>query len=72
MQQNLADIVAKVRGASELIAMGTSEIARGNIDLSHRTEEQASALQQTAATMEQFSTTALTTLRTPRQQISWP
>ena len=59
MQQNLADIVAKVRGASESIAMGTSEIARGNIDLSHRTEEQASALQQTAATMEQFSTTVL-------------
>lgn len=59
MQQNLADIVAKVRGASDSIAMGTSEIARGNIDLSHRTEEQASALQQTAATMEQFSTTVL-------------
>lgn len=59
MQQNLADIVTKVRGASDSIAMGTSEIARGNIDLSHRTEEQASALQQTAATMEQFSTTVL-------------
>ncbi|MBL7090687.1 MAG: MCP four helix bundle domain-containing protein [Acidovorax sp.] len=59
MQQNLADIVAKVRCASDSIAMGTSEIARGNIDLSHRTEEQASALQQTAATMEQFSTTVI-------------
>ncbi|KRB39370.1 MULTISPECIES: methyl-accepting chemotaxis protein [unclassified Acidovorax] len=57
MQQNLADIVAKVRGASDSIAIGTSEIARGNVDLSQRTEEQASALQQTAATMEQFSTT---------------
>ncbi|MBU0746434.1 MAG: MCP four helix bundle domain-containing protein [Gammaproteobacteria bacterium] len=57
MQQNLSEIVTKVRGASDSIAMGTSEIARGNIDLSQRTEEQASALQQTAATMEQFSTT---------------
>ncbi len=60
MQKNLSDIVAKVRGASDSIAMGTSEIACGNIDLSHRTEEQASALQQTAATMEEFSVTVRT------------
>ena len=57
MRDNLADIVHRVRDASESIATGSSQIASGNADLSQRTEQQASALQQTAATMEQLGTT---------------
>lgn len=57
MQKNLSSIVVRVRGASDSISTGASEIAMGNTDLSQRTEEQASALEQTAATMEEFSST---------------
>ncbi len=35
----------------------TREISQGNIDLSHRTEEQASSLEETAAAMEQITAT---------------
>jgi methyl-accepting chemotaxis protein len=57
MTENLAKVVGGVHSASENIVNSTSEIAQGNNDLSARTESQASALQQTAATMEELSTT---------------
>jgi len=57
MQANLARVVAIVRQNSESVATASAQIAQGNQDLSGRTEEQASALQQTAATMEQLGTT---------------
>ncbi|AJG24094.1 methyl-accepting chemotaxis protein [Cupriavidus basilensis] len=43
----------KVGAQNVLVAAG--EIAQGNLDLSQRTEEQASSLQQTAASMEQLT-----------------
>jgi len=43
-----------VRAAAENIATGTGEIAAGNTDLSHRTELQASTLEETAASMEEL------------------
>ncbi|MGP3509223.1 MCP four helix bundle domain-containing protein, partial [Paracidovorax citrulli] len=49
MRANLAQVVSEVRHSSESIATGASQIATGNADLSQRTEEQASNLQQTAA-----------------------
>lgn len=57
MQSNLGNVVASVRANSESVATASAQIAHGNHDLSQRTEEQASALQQTAATMEQLNTT---------------
>ncbi|MBI3347750.1 MAG: MCP four helix bundle domain-containing protein, partial [Burkholderiales bacterium] len=54
MQQALAGIVSAVRGNSDSVATASAQIAQGNQDLSSRTEEQASALQQTAASMEQL------------------
>lgn len=57
MQQSLVKIVSQVRGASDSIATGSAQISIGNTDLSQRTEEQASALQQTAATMDEFGIT---------------
>jgi len=57
MQQSLAGIVASVRQNAEGVASASEQIAQGNADLSQRTEEQASALQQTAASMEQLSST---------------
>ena len=57
MDRNLADVVGRVRDASEAIVTGSSQIAGGTVDLSQRTEEQAANLQQTAASMEQLAGT---------------
>ena len=57
MRDGLVRVVSEVRGNSESVATASAQIAQGNQDLSGRTEQQASALQQTAATMEQLGTT---------------
>ena len=57
MQQQLAQLVAGVRGNAQSVATASAQIAQGNLDLSQRTELQASALQQTAASMEQLTAT---------------
>jgi len=57
MQANLARIVGEVRQGSDAVVHASTEIAQGNHDLSGRTEQQASALQQTAASMEQLNAT---------------
>jgi methyl-accepting chemotaxis protein len=57
MQANLAHIVGNVRAATDTISSASTQIAAGNLDLSSRTEQQASALQQTAASMEELTAT---------------
>ncbi|HEX8604714.1 MAG TPA: methyl-accepting chemotaxis protein [Pseudoduganella sp.] len=56
MNGSLLTIVGQVRNGTEAIAGAAAEIASGNLDLSSRTEQQASALQQTATTMDQLTT----------------
>ncbi|MBA4264848.1 MAG: methyl-accepting chemotaxis protein [Comamonadaceae bacterium] len=67
MQASLAHVVGQVRTASDSIAIGSSEIASGNADLSHRTEQQASNVQQAAASMAQMNTTVQGNADTARQ-----
>ena len=55
MRERLADVVGQVRSSSDAIAIGSTEIASGNADLSQRTEAQAGNLQQTTASMEQLT-----------------
>ncbi len=57
MQQRLTAIVGEVRRNAQGVATASTQIASGNADLSARTESQASALQQTAAAMEQLGST---------------
>ncbi|WP_296001250.1 methyl-accepting chemotaxis protein [Rugamonas sp.] len=57
MQDNLCHIVDEVRHGTDTIATASVEIASGNMDLSRRTEDQASSLQQTAASMIELTTT---------------
>ena len=57
MRDDLAKIVTEVRDGTDTIATASSEIASGNIDLSARTEEQASSLEETAASMEELTST---------------
>ena len=54
---SLGGTIGKVRDSSAVIAGATDEIARGNLDLSSRTEAQASSIEQTAAAMEELTTT---------------
>lgn len=57
MRDGLVGIVGQVRSGTSGITHATGEIAAGNIDLSSRTEEQASSLQQTASSIEQLTAT---------------
>lgn len=57
MNDGLRGIVSEVRGGTDAIADAAREIAQGNMDLSGRTEQQASALEETASTMEELSAT---------------
>jgi methyl-accepting chemotaxis protein len=57
MQDSLARTVASVRSNAERVAIAGTQIAQGNNDLSARTELQASALDQTASSMEQLGAT---------------
>ncbi|HEY4065286.1 MAG TPA: methyl-accepting chemotaxis protein [Burkholderiaceae bacterium] len=57
MVTQLRTVVAEVRGGVESVGTASAEIANGNLDLSQRTEEQASNLQQTSASMEQLTST---------------
>ena len=56
-QGAIAAAIADVRSGAEAVATASSQIAQGSADLSHRTESQAGALQQTAASMEQIAGT---------------
>ena len=55
MQENLAQMIGAIRSSADTIATAAGQIAAGNMDLSSRTEAQASALEETAATMEQLT-----------------
>jgi methyl-accepting chemotaxis protein len=57
MNENLVELVGKVRMGTDSITTASSEIAAGNSDLSQRTEEQASSLEETASSMEELAST---------------
>ena len=57
MRDSLVDIVGQVRTGTETIGTASREIAAGNIDLSSRTEQQASSLEKTASAMEELTST---------------
>ncbi|MES2298702.1 MAG: methyl-accepting chemotaxis protein [Pseudomonadota bacterium] len=57
MNESLSKIVTEVRDGTENISSASSQIAAGNLDLSTRTEEQATSLAQTAAAMDQLTST---------------
>ncbi|MFO6421450.1 methyl-accepting chemotaxis protein [Hylemonella sp. W303a] len=57
MTQRLRGIVGDVMQGSQAIASSATQMSAGNLDLSSRTEEQASSLQQTAASMEEITST---------------
>jgi methyl-accepting chemotaxis protein len=67
MQRSLAGIVAGVRDTAEEIATASGQIAMGNADLSARTENQASSLQETSSGMEHLTQTVRSNADSARQ-----
>lgn len=54
---NLRATVLDVQRNATSVRLASGEIASGNLDLSQRTEEQASSLEQTASSMEELTST---------------
>jgi methyl-accepting chemotaxis protein len=63
----LAEVVVGIKSTSESVSTAAVQIAQGNLDLSQRTEEQASNLQQTAASMEELTSTVQSTADAARE-----
>jgi methyl-accepting chemotaxis protein len=61
MRGRLADIVATIKAGSDEIRVASQEVARGNLDLSSRTEQQSSSLQETASALEEITGTVRAT-----------
>src|SRR5450830_57109 len=57
MNSNLIATIRDVRVNVETMAVATRQIAAGNADLSGRTEAQAASLEETASSIDQFSST---------------
>jgi methyl-accepting chemotaxis protein len=55
LHRHFTHIVRQVRATADNVATGVREIAAGYTNLSNRTEEQAGALEETTASMEQLS-----------------
>ncbi|GJJ03585.1 methyl-accepting chemotaxis protein [Duganella rhizosphaerae] len=67
MRDSLAGIVGQVRGGADAIVTAATEIAAGNLDLSARTEQQASSLEETASSMEELTATVKQNTESARQ-----
>lgn len=57
MREHLTDVVGRVRSNADSVATASAQIAQGNLDLSNRTESQASSLEETASAMEHMTST---------------
>jgi methyl-accepting chemotaxis protein len=57
MSDRLVEIVSHVRDNAVSVSAASQQIARGNDDLSQRTQEQASSLEETASSMEEMTAT---------------
>ena len=57
MNDSLGRMVAQVRDSTDSIAIASAEIAQGNNDLAHRTEQTSSNLQATASSMDALTST---------------
>jgi methyl-accepting chemotaxis protein len=65
--EQLRHTIGGIRDASQSVATASGQIAQGNLDLSARTENQASSLQQTASSMEEMSATVVHNAETAQQ-----
>jgi aerotaxis receptor len=57
LQINMKLLVGQIKESTDLVNTSAREIASGNLDLSGRTESQASSLEETASSMEELTST---------------
>ena len=55
--RKLTEVINEIRQGSEVVLSASLEIARGNADLSTRTEQQAANLEETASSVEEMTAT---------------
>ncbi|ALL70565.1 Methyl-accepting chemotaxis protein I serine chemoreceptor protein (plasmid) [Paraburkholderia caribensis MBA4] len=67
MSEKLATTVRGIHNSSESVTVAAGQIAAGNLDLSARTEEQASSLEETAASMTELTETVRQNAENARQ-----
>ena len=67
MRDNLRTLVGEVAGGAHTVSDTSAQIAQGNLDLSQRTEEQASTLEETASSMEELTSTVNQNAQNARQ-----
>jgi methyl-accepting chemotaxis protein len=67
MQERLRELVGGIRRAADSIQSASSEVASGNMDLSHRTEQAASNLQETAHSMAQLTDVVMQSAESAKQ-----
>jgi methyl-accepting chemotaxis protein len=67
MTQNLRDVLGELAARAQTVADTSAQIAQGNLDLSQRTEEQASTLEETASSMEELTSTVTQNAQTARE-----
>lgn len=70
MQDALRQIVLAVRTSSDNIAVGSNQITIGNADLAQRTERQAADITETAAAMDEMSSTVLSNAESTQKAAS--
>ncbi|MRW82850.1 HAMP domain-containing protein [Pseudoduganella sp. FT26W] len=69
MTDSLTRIVSQVRSGTDTMVTASVQIATGNLDLSARTERQASALEETASSMEELTSTVQQNSHNAQQSI---
>lgn len=57
MNLRLRNVIQQVSSSVDTMSVSAKEIVQGNINLSHRTESQASSLEETASSMEEMTST---------------
>ena len=67
MTQNLRTLVGEVANGANTVSDTSAQIAQGNLDLSQRTEEQASTLEETASSMEELTSTVTQNAQSAKQ-----
>ncbi|KAA0012220.1 HAMP domain-containing protein [Billgrantia pellis] len=64
------DVLSLVRASSDAVRLAAQEIASGGHDMSRRTDQAASSLQQTSASMEEINSTVANTSASSREASS--
>ena len=67
MQEDLRQVVGEVVAGARAVSDTSAQIAQGNLDLSQRTEMQASTLEETASSMEELTSTVRQNAENARQ-----